>query len=75
MPGFCVQDSDMSEALKLDMAGFYTFCIKRTWQQQHQSILPETADKYVHHLKQDPLLQTFHQSKACRNLQSVESLS
>ena len=41
----------MSPELRADIAGFYAFCTKRTWQQQHEPISQVTADKYVDHLR------------------------
>jgi hypothetical protein len=46
-----VQDGEMSESLRGEFEEFYKFCLKRSWQQQHEPITKVTADKYADHLR------------------------
>jgi hypothetical protein len=63
-----VQEAEMSDALREDIADFYMFCLKRSWQQQHEPITQVTADKYVDHLRYSLpswLLERSPQSHCC----------
>ncbi|BDA51332.1 hypothetical protein COCOBI_18-2090 [Coccomyxa sp. Obi] len=48
---FGIKESEMSEALQAELAEFRRFCMKRSWQQQHEPITAVTTEKYVDHLR------------------------
>ncbi|EIE19955.1 hypothetical protein COCSUDRAFT_19015 [Coccomyxa subellipsoidea C-169] len=41
----------MSDELRAELAEFRRFCMKRSWQQQHEPITAVTTEKYVDHLR------------------------
>lgn len=45
------QEAEVSEGLRAELAEFRRFCMKRSWQQQHDPITAVTTEKYVDHLR------------------------